>query len=280
MAEGGGGGGGGGLDPSKLAQCYAKLFQRQQAFAAEQAQVFSKLAAGDEATMTAVLKLQVGKVGGGGDDADKNAKGRKRKNMKKDPDMPKRPKNGYQFFVSERTPMLRAAQPEAKMTDLMSVLANEWKQLTDADKEVRACVNLGEATRSRFPPPTLSHAPPLSPPVCVDQQKYQKQAVTAKSAYQDRMATYKAGQGEAENGGGGVGGGGGGGGGGATPAKAAVPKAETPKVAAAPPAKEAEDDDDDDEHDANTESDTASEEVKKAKKKKKKHKHKHQKEES
>jgi len=171
-----------GLDPQKLSLCYAKLFQKQQAFAAQQAAVFAKLAAGDEATLEAVLKLPDAQPAA--EEANGTGKGKKRKG-KRDPDLPKRPKSGYQFYVCEHTPTLRAAQPEAKMTDLMGVLANDWKKLSEEERE-----------------------------------KYQKMAVKEKTVYQGKMDSYKANK----NGGGGGGGDGGEGGAAAKAAPAAAAK--------------------------------------------------------
>jgi len=142
------------LDPQKLSLCYAKLFQKQQVFAAQQAAVFAKLAAGDKATLEAVLKLPDAQPAP--EEANGAGNGKKRK-AKRDPDLPKRPKSGYQFYVCEHTPTLRAAQPEAKMKELMGVLANDWKKLSEEEKE-----------------------------------KYQKLAVEEKTVYQDKMDNYKA----------------------------------------------------------------------------------------
>ena len=141
------------MDPQKLSLCYAKLFQKQQAFAAQQAAVFAKLAAGDEATLEAVLKLPDSKTAA---EEANGTNGKKRKG-KRDPDLPKRPKSGYQFYVCEHTPTLRAAQPEAKMTDLMGVLAADWKKLSEEEKE-----------------------------------KYQELAKKEKTVYEGKMDNYKA----------------------------------------------------------------------------------------
>ena len=158
------------MDPQKLSLCYAKLFQKQQAFAAQQAAVFAKLAAGDEATLEAVLKLPDAQPAA--EEANGTGHGKKRKG-KRDPDLPKRPKSGYQFYVCEHTPTLRAAQPEAKMTDLMGVLAADWKKLSEEERE-----------------------------------KYQQLAVKEKDLYKGKMDNYNANK----TGGGGGGGEGGGGG--------------------------------------------------------------------
>lgn len=42
-----------------------------------------------------------------------------------------------QLFVIERTPSLREEQPNKQMRELMSVLADEWKSLSEAQKTVR-----------------------------------------------------------------------------------------------------------------------------------------------
>lgn len=73
------------MDMHKVSLCYAKLFQQQAAFAAEQASLFAKIAAGDDEALDAVLKMpDPGKkedTEGGG----KNGKKRK----KRDPNQPK-----------------------------------------------------------------------------------------------------------------------------------------------------------------------------------------------
>jgi hypothetical protein len=38
--------------------------------------------------------------------------------------------------VQERTPTLRTEQPEKPMRELMSVLAEEWRRMSEADKTV------------------------------------------------------------------------------------------------------------------------------------------------
>ncbi|EWM28234.1 hypothetical protein NSK_001588 [Nannochloropsis salina CCMP1776] len=160
MSEGGDRSGHG-LDFQKLALCFAKLFQKQAAFAAQHAAIFAKLAAGDEATLEAVLNLPEEKC------TEETNGGKKRRAAKRDPDLPKRPKSGYQLYVCEKTPTLRAEQPEAKMTELMTVLANDWKNLNEEEKE-----------------------------------KYQKLAVKEKTLYQDKLADYKANQSGSGGGGG------------------------------------------------------------------------------
>lgn len=97
---GSGGNGGGGVDLQKLSMCYSKLFQQQAHFAAEQAALFAKLAAGDAAALDAVSKMPepgAGKSDGeeGGGKKGKGGRGKKRK--EKDPDEPKRPKSGCEW---------------------------------------------------------------------------------------------------------------------------------------------------------------------------------------
>ncbi len=40
--------------------------------------------------------------------------------------------------MQERTPTLRTEQPDKPMRELMSVLAEEWKHMSEADMAVRA----------------------------------------------------------------------------------------------------------------------------------------------
>jgi hypothetical protein len=73
-------------DTQKLSLCYSKLFQQQAAFAAEQAQLFAKIASGDAGALDAVLKMpDPGAKGEGGGKRGKNGKKRK----ERDPDLPK-----------------------------------------------------------------------------------------------------------------------------------------------------------------------------------------------
>lgn len=72
------------MDMHKVSLCYAKLFQQQAAFAAEQASLFAKIAAGDDEALDAVLKMP---DPGKREDAEGGKNGKKRK--KRDPNQPK-----------------------------------------------------------------------------------------------------------------------------------------------------------------------------------------------
>ena len=54
---------------------------------------------------------------------------------KKDVNAPKRAKTAYIFYVNSRQENIRAKNPSMKMTEVMSAIGKEWKQLTDREKK-------------------------------------------------------------------------------------------------------------------------------------------------
>jgi hypothetical protein len=64
---------------------------------------------------------------------------KKRKLMKKAPDAPKRFKSAYICFIGEKMEFEKANgtanNPDTKVTDIMKVLANKWKELHPSEKE-------------------------------------------------------------------------------------------------------------------------------------------------
>lgn len=71
----------------KLSLCYAKLFQQQAAFAAEQAALFAKVATGDDEALDAVLKMPDPAAKKEASEGHGGKKGKKRK--ERDPNQPK-----------------------------------------------------------------------------------------------------------------------------------------------------------------------------------------------
>merc|ERR1711991_1295827 len=57
------------------------------------------------------------------------------KKAKRDPAKPKKSKSAYQFFCLENRERVRNANPEAKNTEMFSLLSEQWKQCQGADRE-------------------------------------------------------------------------------------------------------------------------------------------------
>lgn len=63
---------------------------------------------------------------------------KKRKAMKKAPDAPKRFKSAYICFIGERMETEKAnnlQNADPKVTEIMKILANKWKELSPHEKE-------------------------------------------------------------------------------------------------------------------------------------------------
>jgi hypothetical protein len=54
---------------------------------------------------------------------------------KRDPNAPKRPQTGYMYFCIQRRPDLKAQHPDAKPKDLISMMGQLWRDLSDAEKK-------------------------------------------------------------------------------------------------------------------------------------------------
>lgn len=53
---------------------------------------------------------------------------------------PKRPRSSFLAFQAERMPSLRASHPETKQRDLMVLLGEEWRKLSEKQRAVCFCV--------------------------------------------------------------------------------------------------------------------------------------------
>ncbi|HSW77049.1 MAG TPA: hypothetical protein VLG50_08375 [Candidatus Saccharimonadales bacterium] len=73
---------------------------------------------------------------------------KKKKKGKKNPDAPKKPKMAYNFYVQSRTDKVRQSHPNEKMSQILSLIAAEWKKLSDRDKE--PFVKLAEKDKQRY----------------------------------------------------------------------------------------------------------------------------------
>ena len=62
---------------------------------------------------------------------------KKKKRKKKDPNAPKRGKSAYIFFCGEKREGVKAANPDASATEILSLLGVEWNKLkSDAESMV------------------------------------------------------------------------------------------------------------------------------------------------
>jgi hypothetical protein len=55
--------------------------------------------------------------------------------LKRDPAAPKRPLNSYLIFANEKRAEVKAANPAAKGTEVVSILAAKWRAMSAADKK-------------------------------------------------------------------------------------------------------------------------------------------------
>lgn len=80
-------------------------------------------------------------------DSIKSKRGRKpgsanKKKKAKDPNAPKRPLSAYMEFLGHHRPLVKAAQPDIKNTELVSKIASDWNLLEDKTEwEAKAAAN-------------------------------------------------------------------------------------------------------------------------------------------
>jgi len=60
---------------------------------------------------------------------------KKTKKRKKDPNAPKRPTSAYFFFGGEVRPGIREENPDMKITAVMSLIGEKWRELGDDEKK-------------------------------------------------------------------------------------------------------------------------------------------------
>ncbi len=58
-----------------------------------------------------------------------------KKNVKKDPNAPKKAKTSYMYFCDDRRAALKADNPKASVGDMSKIFGAEWKELSDDDKK-------------------------------------------------------------------------------------------------------------------------------------------------
>jgi hypothetical protein len=66
---------------------------------------------------------------------DDKPKKKKQKKEKKDPNAPKRPVNGYMFYVAAQRPILKEKSPGLKPTEVTQTIGAQWKTLSDSEKK-------------------------------------------------------------------------------------------------------------------------------------------------
>uniref|UniRef100_A0A061S2H2 Upstream activation factor subunit UAF30 n=1 Tax=Tetraselmis sp. GSL018 TaxID=582737 RepID=A0A061S2H2_9CHLO len=74
--------------------------------------------------------------------------GTKRKKAKKDPNAPKKPLGMYMMFCKERRSALSEEHPGLSIAELGKLLGEEWRALTDKDKEHYR--SLADADKARY----------------------------------------------------------------------------------------------------------------------------------
>ena len=60
---------------------------------------------------------------------------RKTKKKKKDPNAPKRPTSAYFFYAGDVRPGIREENPDMKITEVMSLIGEKWRELEEEDKK-------------------------------------------------------------------------------------------------------------------------------------------------
>jgi hypothetical protein len=110
-------------------------------------------------------------------DSIKSKRGRKpgsanKKKKAKDPNAPKRPLSAYMEFLGHHRPLVKAAQPDIKNTELVSKIAADWNLLDDKTEwEAKAAANkiaygtlkddyLANKSDDPSPPPTPNKSTP------------------------------------------------------------------------------------------------------------------------
>lgn len=61
---------------------------------------------------------------------------KKRKRAERDPDAPKKPMSSYMFYQEENRDDFQKKYPELPYRELMKVIGNSWKEMSDAQKAV------------------------------------------------------------------------------------------------------------------------------------------------
>lgn len=85
-----------------------------------------------------------------------NERGSKKR---KDPDAPKKPLSSYFHFQAERRPVLQAENPNLKLMELSKILAEEWKALSDHEKQKYVALN--KQDKERYAREMENYTPPV-----------------------------------------------------------------------------------------------------------------------
>lgn len=67
-------------------------------------------------------------------DSDEDEPPARKKKKKKDPNAPKRPISAYFFFASDVRPQIRKENPNLPITEISTLIGQQWRQLTAGDK--------------------------------------------------------------------------------------------------------------------------------------------------
>lgn len=71
--------------------------------------------------------------------SEKNGKGKSKKvKAEKDPNAPKKPLTAFMLYTNIRRPDIMKKNVGLKITEVSSLIGNEWKKLTEEEKNVRA----------------------------------------------------------------------------------------------------------------------------------------------
>ena len=101
-----------------------------------------------------------------------------KKAMALDKNKPKKGLSGYMFFGKARRSTITAANPEAKVTDIMKLVAQAWGELSDEDKVPYQ--QQADADKIRYQNDMLTYVP-ASPPLKKVKSKKKKKKVATKS---------------------------------------------------------------------------------------------------
>jgi HMG (high mobility group) box len=71
------------------------------------------------------------------DGEDDGSKKRKRTSKPKDPNAPKRPASSYILFQNDIRTELKKQNPNLSNPQLLSLISDKWKNMTEEEKEVR-----------------------------------------------------------------------------------------------------------------------------------------------
>jgi HMG (high mobility group) box len=71
----------------------------------------------------------------------------RRRRRKKDPRAPKKSLTSYLVFMQRHRPALAAAHPDVSTQDLTTMLADQWKNVDEAEKKL--CEDIAQSDHAR-----------------------------------------------------------------------------------------------------------------------------------